>query len=178
VPTSGRRVLRSERVIGRPQLRSKQVLLGQPRSMVRPRARATRRAEVPADADGCARPMIPGTETSLSRMSFQSLLAQSIVSDADVAERWYTMLFDGPPDARPMDGLVEWQLGGSFGVQVWRDPQRAGRSVMVLHESDLDVLATRLTAAGINHDGPQDVTASRLLALADPDGNQVIVTGV
>lgn len=76
-----------------------------------------------------------------------------------------------------MDGLLEWHLGGSFGVQVWVDQARAGRSTMVVDESDLDALAARLRAAGLDHGGPQPVTASRVLTLTDPDGNQVIVTG-
>jgi catechol 2,3-dioxygenase-like lactoylglutathione lyase family enzyme len=107
-------------------------------------------------------------------MSFRRLLAQSIVSDPEVAERWYTALFGRSPHARPMGGLLEWHLSDSFGVQVWLDPERAGHSVMVLDESDL---AARLTTAGIHHDGPQPVTASRVLVLSDPDGNQVVVTG-
>jgi hypothetical protein len=110
-------------------------------------------------------------------MTFRRLFAQSIVSDPEVAERWYATLFEGPPQARPMDGLLEWHLGDSFGVQVWRDPKRAGHTAMVLDESDLDALAARLTAAGIEHAGPQRVTSSRLLILSDPDGNQVVVTG-
>lgn len=111
-------------------------------------------------------------------MSFRRLLAQAIVSDPEVAERWYTALFDSSPHARPMDGLLEWHLGDSFGVQVWRDPERAGLSAMVLDESDLDALAARLTATGIQHDGPQPVTASRVLILSDPDGNHVVVTTI
>jgi catechol 2,3-dioxygenase-like lactoylglutathione lyase family enzyme len=110
-------------------------------------------------------------------MAFRHLLAQAVVTDLAAAERWYTALFDSAPQARPMDGLLEWHLGDSFGVQVWLDPARAGRSALVLDESDLDALAVRLSAAGLHHDGPQPVTASRVLVLADPDGNQVVVTG-
>jgi hypothetical protein len=110
-------------------------------------------------------------------MALRRLLAQSVVTDLQRAERWYATLFDGPPQARPMDGLLEWHLGDSFGVQVWLDPARAGRSAKVLEESDLDALAARLQAAGLDHDGPQPVTASRVLVLTDPDGNQVVVTG-
>jgi hypothetical protein len=110
-------------------------------------------------------------------MTFQRLFAQSVVRDSEVAERWYASVFGSPPHARPMDGLLEWQLGDSFGVQVWQDPERAGRSSMVLDGADLDELAARLTAAGVEHDGPRPATASRLLVLSDPDGNQVVVTG-
>lgn len=109
-------------------------------------------------------------------MTFLHLLAQVVVTDLAVVERWYATLFDSPPQNRPMDGLLEWHLGDSFGVQVWLDPDRAGRSAMVVDESDLDVLAARLSAAGINHEGPQLGGGSRVLILTDPDGNQVVIT--
>lgn len=108
-------------------------------------------------------------------MTFRRLVAQSAVDDLDAAEKWYATLFEGPPSARPMDGLLEWQLSDSFGVQVWRDPARAGRSTMVLAEPDLDTLAARLSAAGLDHDGPQPATSSRVLVLTDPEGNRVVV---
>lgn len=43
--------------------------------------------------------------------------------------------------------------------------------------SDLDALVTRLNAAGITNDTPQDANSSRILRLVDPDGNRVVVTG-
>ena len=61
-----------------------------------------------------------------------------------MASEWYSTLFGGKPQARPMDGLLEWHLAGTFGVQVWLDPSRAGKSAMVIDESDLDALAARL----------------------------------
>lgn len=81
------------------------------------------------------------------------------------------------PDARPMDGLVEWHLTDAFGVQGWADPDRAGRSSMTLDESDLDARVAELDRNGIAYDGPQDVTASRIVLVADPDGNSIVVTG-
>jgi hypothetical protein len=74
-----------------------------------------------------------------------------------------------------MDGPNEWHLGESFGVRVWLESDRAGRSVMVLSESDLDRLIAR-DSAGVSHDAPQDVTASRILVLTDPDGNRIVLT--
>lgn len=76
-----------------------------------------------------------------------------------------------------MDGLIEWHLGEHFGVQVWVDPDRCGRSSIVLSADDLDAEAKRLSDAGIGHDGPQQVTSSRVLQLEDPDGNRVVLTG-
>jgi predicted enzyme related to lactoylglutathione lyase len=111
-------------------------------------------------------------------MTIQSVFAQATVSDLAVSEQWYSVLFDRQPDARPMAGLIEWHLqGDAIGVQVWSEPERAGRSSMVLGDTDLDGLAERLTAAGINNPGPQQVTASRILQLEDPDGNRVVIAG-
>jgi catechol 2,3-dioxygenase-like lactoylglutathione lyase family enzyme len=110
-------------------------------------------------------------------MTFTRLLAQMTVDDLDRAIEWYTRFFGRGPDARPMDGLIEWHLGDGFGVQVWRDVQRAGRSAMVLDESDLDGRADALGSAGLPYEGPQQVTASRIVELADPDGNRIVITG-
>ena len=119
-----------------------------------------------------------GISARLPRMSIHGVLAQATVSDLAVAEEWYTKLFDRQPDARPMDGLIEWHLqGDTVGVQVWAEPDRAGRSSMVLGESDLDRLAERLRAVGIANEGPQQVTASRIIALEDPDGNRIVIGG-
>lgn len=110
-------------------------------------------------------------------MTIQNVLAQATVSDLTEAERWYSVVLDRQPDARPMNGLIEWHLGDTFGVQVWTEPERAGRSSIVLGESDLDGLAARLTGAGIDHPGPQPASASRILALQDPDGNRIVFAG-
>lgn len=105
------------------------------------------------------------------------LLAGCTVTDSDRAEAWYTRLFDRAPDARPMDGLIEWHLGDTFGVQVWRNPDRAGSSSLVLGETDLDAAAAHLTVAGIDHDGPQPGGGARLVQIHDPDGNIIVFAG-
>lgn len=99
------------------------------------------------------------------------------VADLEAAIRWYTRLFGRELDARPMEGLVEWHLAPTFGVQVWADAERAGRSTMVITESDLDALADRLRRAGVDHGGIQKATSSRVLPVTDPDGNSIVFTG-
>lgn len=106
------------------------------------------------------------------------VLAQCTVSDLARAENWYAQLFGREPDARPMDGLVEWHFGEACGVQVWLEADRAGRSSVVLEETDLDEAAERAKEAGIDHDGPQPGGGARILQLEDPDGNRVVITGV
>ncbi len=106
------------------------------------------------------------------------LLGNCTVTDLERAEQWYTRLFGRGPDARPMAGLLEWHLGDTFGVQVWSEADRAGRSTVVLDETDLDAAAARATDAGIEHGGPQPGGGARILQLTDPDGNRVVLTGV
>ncbi|WP_116201391.1 VOC family protein [Amycolatopsis circi] len=105
------------------------------------------------------------------------VLAQCTVSDLARAEDWYTALLDRGPDARPMPGLLEWHLGDTFGLQVWSEPDRAGRSTVVLEETDLDAAAAHATKAGAAHDGPQPGGGARILPLTDPDGNRVVFIG-
>jgi hypothetical protein len=90
---------------------------------------------------------------------------------------WYARFFGREPDARPMDGLVEWHLHDAFGIQVWLDPERAGRSTMVLEESNLDGRSAELEAEDLSYEGPQAATASRIVQLDDPDGNPIVITG-
>lgn len=109
-------------------------------------------------------------------MTITRLLAQMTVSDLAAAEEWYRRLFGTEPDSRPMAGLLEWHLSSTFGVQVFAEPDRAGRSAMVLGVDDVSVTADGLTEAGITHGGPQDATTVRILPLVDPDGNRIVVT--
>lgn len=109
-------------------------------------------------------------------MTFSGVVAQATVSDLEPALRWYSRVFGRQPDDRPMDGLAEWHLARGAGVQVWAEPDRAGRSSLIVEVSDLDALISRIDEAGITHDPPQDVTASRILTLEDPDGNRLVLS--
>ena len=110
-------------------------------------------------------------------MTIVGVLAQATVRDLAKAEHWYRRLFDRVPDARPMDGLVEWHLGDGFGVQVFAERERAGRSTIVLPVDDLDGEAGRLREAGLGEGAPQPATGFRILPLKDPDGNRVVLAG-
>lgn len=110
-------------------------------------------------------------------MTIQRMLAQMTVTDLDDALEWYGRLFDTEPDARPMPGLAEWYLSPTFGVQVWADPERAGRSTMVLDETDLDARGDSLAEAGLAHESPQPGGSARILPIHDPDGNMIVFTG-
>lgn len=108
---------------------------------------------------------------------FEGMLGNCTVSDLDRAERWFTLLFERGPDRRPMDGLLEWHLGPGFGLQVWLEPERSGHSTVVLEVADLQAVATRLAAAGLDHHGPEQGGGGQLVQLADPDGNRIVLAG-
>lgn len=110
-------------------------------------------------------------------MTYTAVLAQSTVTDLGAAERWYAALLGRAPDERPMDGLLEWHVTPGGGVQVWAEPERAGRGTLLLSTDDLDATAARLSGVGIEHDGPQPGGGQRLLQVVDPDGNRVVVLG-
>lgn len=105
------------------------------------------------------------------------ILAQMTVTDLTAAVDWYTRLLGREPDTRPMDGLVEWYLADTFGIQVFVEPDRAGHSTIVLDAGDVEPVARELDGLGIGYDGPLDVTRFRILQLADPDGNRVVIAG-
>lgn len=104
------------------------------------------------------------------------LMTNHRVADLARAEAWYTTLFGRGPDTRPMDGLLEWHLTDTTGVQVWLEPDAAGASGCTLAVADLDAVAAALTAAGIDHEGVEQATSLRILRLGDPDGNRVVLT--
>lgn len=110
-------------------------------------------------------------------MEVRSVFAQATVRDQDQAEEWYTALLGRGPDARPMDGLLEWHFGETTGVQVWADPDRAGRSTVTITVADLDAVAGHVREVGLADAEPTAATASRILQLTDPDGNRIVVAG-
>ncbi|MFC3687005.1 VOC family protein [Aquipuribacter hungaricus] len=110
-------------------------------------------------------------------MTVTSVLAQAAVTDLEAAEGWWTALLGRGPDLRPMDGLLEWHLVGGSGVQVWREPARAGRSTVVLGVTDVAAAAAAATAAVLGPAEPQDGGGGRVVVLADPDGTRVVLVG-
>jgi catechol 2,3-dioxygenase-like lactoylglutathione lyase family enzyme len=113
----------------------------------------------------------------ITGMALIRILAQSTVSDLTAAERWYTAVLGRGPDARPMAGLLEWYVGATAGLQVWSEPDRAGRSTVVIGTDNLDAFIAGLDTAGIDHVEAQPGFGGRILQLADPDGNRVVFAG-
>ncbi|MFI9062265.1 VOC family protein [Streptomyces sp. NPDC053429] len=106
-------------------------------------------------------------------MLFTHVLAVAPVSDFESAVLWYERLLGRPADARPMAGLADWHVSPSAWVQVFRSPERAGKTLLNLAVEDLDRAlsepAGRGIAAGEVRPGAAKV---RFAAVHDPDGHR------
>ncbi len=108
-------------------------------------------------------------------MTFTRVSAEMIVTDHDAAVAWYTRLFGRSPDERPMDGLDEWRLTETGWLQVFVDPERAGRSTTTLGVDDLDAHAAELAGSELRLERQSTPRGQRLGLLTDPDGNRVVL---
>ena len=101
-------------------------------------------------------------------------LAGIAVKDLAAALPWYERLLDRSPDARPMSEVAEWKFDGGGWIQVFEDPQRAGRSSVTLVERDLDERLSDLDAKTIEIRNATDADSVRTAIVDDPDGNQLV----
>ena len=108
-------------------------------------------------------------------MTIKSIYAQLNCTDIDRSERWFAVLFGRKPDARPMDGLVEWHHEERAGFQLFANPDDAGHGCMTLIVSGVAEEHRRLAEAGHQPSeiGSGDVAA--IFQLSDPDGNTVVL---
>jgi predicted enzyme related to lactoylglutathione lyase len=109
-------------------------------------------------------------------MAVVSVLSVLMVDDFDAALPWYESLFGRPPDRRPMDGCVEWQLAEGGGVQVYRAAEGAGAATAIIGVDDVDAYIADLATRGISAEA-FDVPSGqyRLATIQDPAGNTITI---
>ncbi len=99
-------------------------------------------------------------------MTIKRVFAVVAVRDLRAAEAWYAELFGAGPDARPMDGLLEWHFGAAGDLQLVQDAERAGGSLLTLQADDVGSVEDQ-TSAG-----------EGFRTVQDPDGNAITLVGV
>lgn len=106
-------------------------------------------------------------------MPIVNVLASVPVRDIRAAIAWYGRMLGRGPDAQPMPQLAEWQFENGGWLQVFQDPERAGRGSVTFADDDLaarhDALARQGNAAPV-----QEADKTRLIVTADPDGNRLV----
>ena len=112
-------------------------------------------------------------------LEVENVLAVMNVADLEQVAPWYERLFGRPPDRRPMETVVEWQLGVTGGLQVVLDAERAGKSSLTLGVGDIDDALRDIAARGLHGTaetvGEQNGVPLRIAILQDPAGNMVVL---
>ena len=104
-------------------------------------------------------------------MNLQKIYTVLLTADLAAAEAWYTKLLGRPPDYRPMDTLVQWELFDQGGLALSSDDEIAGRGVMFLYVDDVAAERRRLRGLGIVLGDDIAGDYSTLAQVRDPDGN-------
>lgn len=105
-------------------------------------------------------------------MRIQGLYAVANVADLDEGEDFYTKLFGRVPDDRPMDGLIQWRQE-SFGVQLARDDDKAGRSAMTIVTPSIAEARKQLADRGLELESDIQGDYGIIAQISDPDGNRI-----
>ncbi len=74
-----------------------------------------------------------------------------------------------------MDGLAEWQVTETGGVQVFHDPERGGGAVLTLIVDDLDARVADLAGRGLRPGAITTGEVGRFAIIVDPEGNTINV---
>jgi len=106
-------------------------------------------------------------------MSIENALASVAVEDLDAAVRWYEKLFGRAADARPMAEVAEWKFPRGGWLQVYRNPERAGRGSVTLAVSSLDAQMSTLRQCGIDPGEPMKSDKTKVVMIKDLEGNSI-----
>lgn len=109
-------------------------------------------------------------------MRIQGIYAVANVVDLEEGEDFYTKLFGRGPDDRPMDGLIQWRLE-TFGVQLARDDNKAGRSAMTIVTPSMAEARERLADRGLELEPDIRGDYGIIAQISDPDGNRITLAG-
>lgn len=105
-------------------------------------------------------------------MQVQGLFAVACVAEFEPSVEWYARLFGREPDERPMDWLVQWRFAGGA-IQVWKDAERAGRSLATIVVPDIEAERRRLADAGLHLGEASRGDYGAVAQIDDPDGNRL-----
>lgn len=104
-------------------------------------------------------------------MTVTNALASLAVRDLRSASEWYERILG--PGSQPMTEVVEWQMEGGGGLQVYAAPERAGHGSCTLVVSDIDEVVRQLEGAGVATVEPTRTDQVDVIMIQDPDGNSL-----
>jgi hypothetical protein len=74
----------------------------------------------------------------MSNSNINSVIAVVPVKDHDTAVEWYKKLLGRDADVVPMEDVAEWQLTENAWLQVTTDPDRAGKTTVIIGVNDAE----------------------------------------
>jgi len=105
-------------------------------------------------------------------MTISNAFASLAVRDVAASTQWYERVLG--PGSNPMAGLVEWQLEGGGGLQIYDAPDRAGQGSCTLIVSDIEEIAQQLRTTGVAANAePVRGDRADTVMVQDPDGNSI-----
>lgn len=105
-------------------------------------------------------------------MPIQKIYAQIACSNLTASASWYQSLFGRKPDATPMQHLAEWHKRDG-NLQLFQNPDAAGKTTLTLIVSDLEGERARVTALKPGEIERADYV--NIVRMKDPDGNLVVL---
>lgn len=106
-------------------------------------------------------------------MKVQGLYAAMYVKSISSSVDFYAKVLGREPDDKPMDTLVQWRGFGNAGIQLFQDPEKAGKSRMTIVVPDLAETKSLLSAESIELGEIQHGDFGKIAQINDPDGNLV-----
>lgn len=106
-------------------------------------------------------------------MQIQGLYATLATANMDIAEAFYTQIFDREPDDRPMEGLILWRNVGGANFQIFLDKMHAGSGRLTIVVPKMDDARQSLQELGVNLTGQSQGDYGRIAEMRDPDGNHI-----
>ncbi len=106
-------------------------------------------------------------------MTISNALASVPVKDLRTSARWYQKLFGRPPDAQPMEEVLEWKFASGGEIQLYQLAERAGRGSATLVVQDIDDQRAELQAVCTEVPETIESTQFRVIMIKDPDGNSL-----
>ncbi|WP_026792271.1 VOC family protein [Pleomorphomonas oryzae] len=106
-------------------------------------------------------------------MQIQGIYAAIASANMDVAEAFYTQLFDREPDDRPMDGLIQWRNVAGANIQIFLDKLHAGSGRLTIVVPKMDDARRSLQQLGVNLVGESQGDYGHIAQMRDPDGNHL-----
>jgi catechol 2,3-dioxygenase-like lactoylglutathione lyase family enzyme len=104
-------------------------------------------------------------------MMISEAFASLAVADLARSRAWYERVFGEP--TQPVEGVLEWQLGTSGGLQVYAGPERAGQGACTLHVAEIERAAQELRDAGLADVNVMHHDRVDTIMIKDPDGNSI-----